>query len=49
MIYGKNQPNVGKCTIHGWYGVVTLPKKWKFIWKFHKIQVSPTESLSDMT
>ncbi len=25
-IYHKNQPNVGKYTIHGWYGIDTLQK-----------------------
>ena len=23
-IYHKNQPNVGKYTIHGWYGIIHL-------------------------
>ena len=27
-IYYKNQPNVGKYTIHGWYGFDILKQKW---------------------
>ena len=31
--YHKNQPNVGKSTIHGWYGLV-----FGFIWCLIKFQ-----------
>ena len=44
-IYHKNQPNVGKYTIHGSYGIVRFHVS--FFWGVQFISIIPTQSLGE--